>query len=238
VSKSYIKNVLGRWGKCYYIKDDEYIGKSIKNYGEYVPDETEWLLHLASTTEGCILDVGANIGCISQALAHEGYDVIAFEPQKAVYEILQLNCPNILSYNVGVGSRNCNMLMPSINYNKRANFGGISCSSTGDVSVPIITLDSLVFPKVGLIKIDVEGFELEVLIGAQDLIKRDRPIIYLEADRQEKIPALTKHLASIGYTWVAHNPPLYREKNYFNKRKNIWPMNYVSLNWECRYSLT
>ena len=102
--KKYVEAVNGRWGKNYYIKDDEYVGKSIKNYGEYKPDETECILALANHGEGVVLDIGANIDVITQALLHEGFDVLSFEPQPEVYEILTLNCPFSKSYNVAVGS--------------------------------------------------------------------------------------------------------------------------------------
>ena len=48
------------------------------------------------------------------------------------------------------------------------------------VSVPQLTLDSYNFTDVDIIKIDVEGYELQVLEGASDTIKRNRPIVQIE----------------------------------------------------------
>jgi hypothetical protein len=48
------------------------------------------------------------------------------------------------------------------------------------VEVEVSRLDSLCINPVDLIKIDVEGFEFDVLLGAQETILRDRPIICLE----------------------------------------------------------
>jgi hypothetical protein len=51
------------------------------------------------------------------------------------------------------------------------------------------TLDSYNFDKVDFIKIDVEGYEPEVLEGAKQLINRHRPIIFFEVN----LPELRKH---------------------------------------------
>ena len=83
-----IREVNGRWGSCRYFAKDEYVGRSMHYYGEYNPDETEQILKLAS---GRCLDIGANIGCISQALVASGFRVEAFEPQPEVYKLLRSN---------------------------------------------------------------------------------------------------------------------------------------------------
>lgn len=237
--KDYVTKVDGRWGTTYYVKGDQFVGRSLREYGEYNPDETEYILQLADEGQGAVLDVGANIGVIAQALAHQGHQVITFEPQAGLFDILSENMkPYPLSsvcYNVAVGSQVGTTTMPRQRYYSEGNFGGISCGS-GDVTVPVETLDSLGLPMTKLIKVDVEGWEEEVLRGAIDLIARDKPILYLEADREDKIPALHKFVTEVlGYTWEHHNPRLFREQNYFNNTKNVWaPMNYASYNVVCR----
>ena len=236
--KSYVECIRGRWGNTYYIKGDEYVGKSLKNYGEYNPDETEHILALAAETDGWILDIGANIGVISQALQHEGYNnIIAFEPQREVYEILKMNCAGINCYNVAVGAGNGSIKVPTLNFSKHDNFGGVSVGGNCGRDVDLVALDEM--PEVsglhiGLMKIDVEGFENEVLLGARKIIERDKPIIYLEADREDKLVELERTLEMLGYSIVPHNPPLYREKNFLGKKRNVWSRNFASYNWECR----
>ena len=234
--KSYVSSVDGRWGKCYYIKDDEYVGKSLKNYGEYNPDETEFILALAAERGGLILDIGANIGTITQALVHNGYHVAAFEPQKALFDILELNAGDRADlYNVALGEKAGTTRMPKVQYHVRGNFGGISCGS-GEIEVPLRTLDSYQFNNVGLIKLDVEGFEEYVLRGGLNTILDSKPWIYLEADRAEKIPYLKHYVTEVlKYSWVEHQPTLYRENNYFGKKVNVWaPMNFASHNVLCK----
>jgi hypothetical protein len=85
-------------------------------------------------------------------------------------------------------------------------------------------------------KVDVEGWEEEVLRGAVSTILKDKPILYLEADREDKIPSLYRFVTEVlEYTWEHHNPRLFREENFFNNPSNVWaPMNYASYNVVCR----
>jgi FkbM family methyltransferase len=238
-----IRSVEGRWGTCFYFKKDEYVGRSVHNYGEYNPDETEYILGLAelaqetSEEEILVLDIGANIGCITQALEYEGYNVVAFEPQLEVFNVLKKNAVNSTCYNLGLGSQNTTAKMPKIRYDDKNNIGGMSigtASHLGTVDVEVRTLDSFNFNNVGLIKIDVEGYEEEVLRGAVETIARCRPILYIEDDRANKSASLHKFLTELGYVWTEHNPPLYRPDNFFGLQENIWKMNYVSKNLDCR----
>lgn len=238
-----IRSVDGRWGKCFYFGKDEYVGRSVHNYGEYNPDETEYILKLASEAQDSpdarnmkVLDIGANIGCISQALEHEGYDVVAFEPQPEVFNLLRKNFSGE-SYNIGLGSKFETAKMPKFRYDDKNNVGSMSIGASGilgTIDVEVRTVDSFNFENVGLMKIDVEGYEEEVLRGAVDTIARCSPILYIEDDRASKSYSLHKFLKELGYVWTEHNPPLYREQNFFNLKKNIWSKNYVSKNIDCR----
>lgn len=92
-----IREVNGKYGPVKFFGKDEYVGKSLYNYGEFSPIETARIVGLAG--DGVVLDIGANIGCISQALIVAGKTVQAFEPQPAVYDLLKWNCAHAL----GVG---------------------------------------------------------------------------------------------------------------------------------------
>lgn len=239
-----IRSVDGRWGKCYYFGKDEYVGRSVHHYGEYNPDETEFIISLALEAEEkrqddiLVLDIGANIGCISQALECEGFNVVAFEPQPEVFNLLRKNMTGE-AHNIALGSTEGVGVMPKIRYDDKNNVGGMSIGSAGvlgTISVPIKTLDSFEFDSVGVIKIDVEGFEEEVLRGAVNTIKRHKPILYIEDDRVSKSAGLHSFLKELGYEWEEHSPPLYRQDNFFGLKKNIWDRNYVSKNIVCRYA--
>lgn len=234
IDQPHIQLINGRYGPCYTFKKDEYIGRSVFSYGEYNKDECEHLVKLANEKKGLVLDVGANIGNISQALISAGHQVVAFEPQPEVFELLKLNCPSATLYNVALGSLSNYLEMPKLDYSKRNNYGGISIGSGAGLIVEVKTLDSFNFENISLIKIDVEGFEEEVLLGGIKTIAKCKPIIYLEADRVEKVFSLSKRLESMGYSHTPHNPPLFNPDNFFKNKKNIWGKSFVSQNWECR----
>lgn len=66
----------------------------------------------------------------------------------------------------------------------------------GSIAVPVTRLDDLTFPcRVSFVKMDVEGFEFEVLRGAREVIERDRPVIFGEFSagwlqiREEDLPS-------------------------------------------------
>ncbi len=229
-----IEHVEGRWGTCYYLPKDEYVGKSIWNYGEYNKDETEYILALAGLKKGRVLDIGANIGSIAQALHKEGFEVECFEPQPAMFKLLELNCPDTKNHNVALGRFPGIAVMPKVNYDRKGNFGGLGIGGMIGISVEVKTLDEYGYDDISLIKLDVEGYEEEVLKGAVETIKRCKPIIYLEADREEKLYSLSATLKTLGYSYSKHNPPLFSKDNFFKNPRDIWGRKYVSLNWDCR----
>lgn len=238
-----IGTIESRWGVCKYFLKDEYVGRSVRNYGEYNPDETEKVLELVSEREGLFVDIGANIGCIAMAVASAGRDVIAFEPQPEVYKLMAENVVSsggeVVACNYALGSEEGVADMPKVAYSEKGNFGGLGIgtrSVLGYISVPVRTLDSLELPKVAMMKIDVEGFELEVLKGARETIMRDSPIMYIEDDRTDKSASLRKYIREdLGYWIEEHKPRLYRENNFLGLNKNIWaPYNFASHNIICR----
>ena len=224
------REVNGRWGPCRFFGKDEYVGRSMFSYGEYNPDETEMILSLA---KGRCLDIGANIGCITQALLSAGFTVDAFEPQPEIFELLEYNARGAVTHNTAVGNEAGMATMPKVQYAAKGNFGGLGLfesSIYGTIKVPVTTIDSFGYDDVGFIKIDVEGYEYEAITGARETINRCRPILYVEDDRTEKSRALRQLISSMDYTIEEHKPTLYREKNFFGLKKNIWDKNYASHN--------
>lgn len=229
-----LSKVAGRWGDCEYFSKDEYVGRSMRAYGEYGPDETEKILELSG--DGLCLDIGANIGCISQALLSIGRSVVAYEPQPEVWKVL---CRNMdyagvggVAYNRALGSAPGIAKMPKLDYSAKNNIGGLSIGPGATrwaptIEVEMSTIDNEYFlggwGRVSFIKLDVEGYELEALRGGVELIRRDKPILYVEDDRDEKSAALRRFIREeLGYWIEDHRPTLYREQNFFGKRENIW----------------
>lgn len=224
-----LKTCVTAYGKmCFYGKD-EYIGRSLYNYGEWSGDECDKLLSLAN---GLFVDVGANVGYFSLALSSK-VPVVAFEPQPELYKLLVRNTG--LGHNVALSSVSGTAVMPKIRYGDRGNYGGLGLgyrSELGTITVETRTLDSYNL-DVGLLKIDVEGHELEVLKGGVETISRCSPIMYIEDDRDDKRDQLRKFIKYLGYNIEEHNTSIYRENNYFGLKKNIWDRNYISKNIIC-----
>jgi FkbM family methyltransferase len=164
--------------------------------------------------------------------------VYAFEPQRLVYQAMCANLAlnqltNVLAWQAAIGAAEGRIFVPNLNPREPANFGGVSMQSTPTPeAVVLLTLDGIGFPRVDLLKIDVEGMELEVLMGAEKLIDRHRPYIYVENDRRDKSEALITWLHGQGYELYWHMPPLYNSKNFAAEKLNVFT-NIVSVNMFC-----
>lgn len=130
----------------------------------------------------CAIDVGAHVGFWAWDMAQRFKTVHAFEPVPATFQCIQKNVAefdNVTCYNFAVGHLPCRAKVA--NDKKRPGNSGsnyMMLDPTGDV--PMVTLDEMAFPACDFLKIDVEGFELRVLEGARELIKRCRPVISME----------------------------------------------------------
>ena len=131
------------------------------------------------------VDVGANVGLWAKPLTKKFNHVIAFEPLEQVYSCLEHNVQglNIEIHKHALGSVNDKVDMVF----DAENTGGSYVSEVGQGSIDIKRLDDLNLPKFGLLKIDCERHELEVLKGAMDTILKYKPIIVCEqqADTNE-----------------------------------------------------
>jgi FkbM family methyltransferase len=139
----------------------------------------------------CFVDVGANIGLMSifasQCVGNPG-KILAFEAHPETHQLLleniQLNhIENIEPFNFALGDE---VGKAKIYDNWNVNRGGASLvihadNATG-FEVEVKTLDDVIQndfqPK--MIKIDVEGFEFQVLKGAENTIKNCKPILIIE----------------------------------------------------------
>jgi len=225
---------ITKYGKftCY---DNDIVFASLLQRGEIFEDKLiiNYIIPLLInySEKIIILDIGAHIGThtilYSQLL---NCKVLAFEPQKKIFNILNKNITdnnltNCTIYNYAVGHDNLqttlsNMLYDGydckIDYNttKILNYGGIGLGQNGE-SVNMITIDSLNLSACHYIKIDVEGAEILVLIGAYNTINKFKPLIWFEhTDKgvtQEmknsmnitiELPTVFNYLLQFGYNFI------------------------------------
>ncbi len=123
-----------------------------------------------------VVDVGANIGevsiVLSQGVGSAGR-VIAFEPHPRIFTFLTGNlalnkCANVTPKNLALGSEPGVVRMSD---DKRDDMNRVTTS--GAIEVTCSTLDAeLPGGAIAFLKVDVEGFELSVLRGARDVLRR------------------------------------------------------------------
>lgn len=126
---------------------------------------------------GVFVDVGANVGGYSLRAASRGMEVHSFEPIPQNAQILRRNAEiNHLTLDIQ------EVALGSSEGEVRLSAGGASSRVTegGGIEVPLRTLDSFGLPRVDVLKVDVEGYELEVLRGAERTISRCRPAMMVE----------------------------------------------------------
>ncbi len=98
--------------------------------------------------------------------------------------------------------------------------------------VPVVALDEMRFPRLDLLKADVEGMEEQVLAGAAETIAHHRPILYVEDDRPDKSEALHQRIRALGYHIHPHTPPLFSPDNFARNPEDAFP-GIVSINLLC-----
>ena len=211
-----------RYGRFLVPPRDAYVGNALREYGEYSEHELELLLQLAPPNCRVVV-VGANIGALVVPLARRAGEVVAFEPQRWVFQLLCANAVlnglvNTRCYWAAVGDRRRVASVPVLDHEAENNFGGYELAAgekhPGD-KVPVLTLDQVPdLDRCALLTIDVEGMELEVLQGAAQLIRRWRPAIFFEADRPGKRDEVFRLLDSWDYQQLWYPTPLYNKDNF------------------------
>ncbi len=223
-------NVLvdAKYGRMLVNENDIYIGRSIRELGEFSEGEIELFKQLLKP--GCVaVEAGANIGTHTLPLARivgPRGRIHAFEPQRIVHQTLCANVAlnsltNVSAYWSGVSNEPGSLFVPPIDYSAEQNFGGINLQNfTEGERVPLVTVDSLNLNRLELLKADVEGMELAVLQGANSTIQRCKPAMYLECDRADRAAELLGHIFNLGYEAYWHRPPMYNSNNFFKNPNN------------------
>jgi FkbM family methyltransferase len=126
------------------------------------------------------LDIGANVGLWSRDLVDNFAKVVAFEPVAIFRECLEKNVTgaNFFISPLALGDHDTQATMIITEGNSGHSHLDPATLGTGDVQV--VKLDNLNMEDVDYIKIDCEGYEYRVLQGAEQTVKRCRPIMVIE----------------------------------------------------------
>ncbi len=138
-----------------------------------------------------VLDVGGNIGITSLVAATHGCSVYSFEPGPRAFLYLKKNAEHneglrIFPQNIALGAENNEIGFfdhpPSAAVSHLSN--DHTLGNDPNTLVKMIKLDDFVsthdFSRIDLVKIDVEGFEIDVLKGAAETLKKFKPSVFVE----------------------------------------------------------
>ncbi|NVJ47381.1 MAG: FkbM family methyltransferase [Cytophagia bacterium] len=185
----------------------------------FIEDKPELSYLLKSIKQGdFVLDIGAHKGgylhWIRKAAGSIG-KVVAFEPQPILYRYLatgikSFGYSNVDLYHAGVSSKAGSLELfvpkaegltsPGATFEKRDNTQGHT------IPVPVFKIDELLANRetpISFIKIDVEGHELKVFKGAEDLLRKDKPKLLFECENRhlnnQTVFDIFNYLSKIGY---------------------------------------
>ena len=190
------------------LENDTHISKWVIESGRLDHDQNMLPFILANIKAGdVVIDAGAYIGdhtiAYAERVGKDGF-VFAFEPNKEAFDCLEYNLKtfdNTTIFNQGLGSKIEKMGM----LKSPDNIGMCHLIKGGDITVT--TIDDLYLFKCDFIKIDCEGYELEILKGGYETIRRFKPTLLIELNKYtlEREGITFKHifnfLDNIGYIY-------------------------------------
>lgn len=178
------------------------------------------------------IDVGVYRGVYSYEMSKYSEKVHSFEPNPIIFKYINKNLKkfikNIHLYNFALSNQNktINLKIPIRNSNsnkeifeeyyemgKATIHNENNFENYENFEIQTKTIDELSFDnKISFIKIDVEGHELEVIEGAKNTIKRDKPVLLVEIEKQytkKEVAESINFINSLGY------------KSYFFNKKDL-----------------
>jgi len=184
--------------------------RSIRRFRIFEPEFLD-AFEMEAARARVVFDVGSYIGLYSVTALCCGDDVQvhAFEPEPVNFDIVQRNLGQVggrwKAHQVCLGDED-----GSLRLTIKGNSGHFVGSSEGrNIEVPVRTVDSLIadgtIPVPDLVKIDVEGFEANVLRGMRQTLQEERPLILMELHPKflqrygESAQALDDFMVEVGY---------------------------------------
>ncbi len=225
-----------RDGWMIYNKNDIYIGKSIKEYGEWSQGEIDLFEQILNPID-TVIEVGSNIGSHTLAISkivHKGF-VFAFEPQRIIFQNLCSNISinsitNCFCFESGLSdTTNEQFYYPDLDYSNKNNFAAMNLTNERKKYTQQANIDTLDnrfanLKSLKLLKTDAEGMEVNIIKGGINLIKRTSPLLYVENSSCyiDKSQELIELIWSLGYRLFWHIVPIYNKNNFFNNTINVF----------------
>jgi len=202
-------------GTLMFSPKDTGTGVHLDKYGEYGRDELELLKQVIREGD-IVVDAGAQYGVTSLGLAQvvgpQGA-VYAFEPQRVLHQILCSNfamnsAANCHCKQEALGQQPGEAVVPAVDVNVEGCHGCSALDSSNYLgeTVKMNSVDALNLPKMRLLKVDVEGMELDVVRGAVKTINMFKPALYMKAHYNPEdntcVPSPFCPCCFVMYPWV------------------------------------
>lgn len=220
------KLILGKY-EFQTIENDKGISTELQIYESHEPLTTHLMIKELKENMVCV-DLGSNIGyyaVIESNIIGESGKIFAIEPSPVNFPILRLNLENqkknnFLAYNIAIGDKNEDMefiISTKSNWSKiRMNNENIN-SADKIIKIPVKTLDSFVIEnnitKIDILRMDVEGFEYNIILGANNVLEKYKPKIFVEIHKmylgKEKTCEIFNDLKNKGYEIKYYIPRIY-----------------------------
>jgi FkbM family methyltransferase len=199
-------------GSNFQLHIDDWVQQNVFFLGEYEPAELKAIKPYLKE-DSVFIDVGANFGWYSLfssfVIGNQG-KVIAFEPFPENFRRLSQNIslnPNrkIIAENLAVGQQKGSLDL--FYNNQEQNLGMVSKNATPNSrkkNVPMIAFDDYVsdnkIDKIDFIKIDIEGAELQALMGMKEVLRKLKPVLLVEIlKEQNDRNSILSFLSGLGY---------------------------------------
>jgi len=171
---------MKRSGHMWVRAEDEFIPAHFEVTGDAF--EIDHLLEALKHCPGrrLALDVGAQYGSWTRYLARRFTEVLAFEPVPETFACLERNTKdysNARIFRKAVGDAPRHV---SVGRGKMYQHPGMETVNGAAGDTEMIRIDDLDLPALDFLKIDVEGYELHVLHGAEGTLRRFRPVVLFE----------------------------------------------------------
>ncbi|MEW5685782.1 MAG: FkbM family methyltransferase [Pseudomonadota bacterium] len=167
-----------------YPSGDTAVGYCLREHGEF--SRVGATLAMQISRGRTFIDVGANIGAIALPVSRQAKRVIAIEAHPDLANILKQNVheneiTNIDVIHAAAGATRGDVNFPAMPLDSTGNFGMSGFGREGElIKIQMMTLDEISPPDTAMIKVDVEGYEHEVLAGAKDTLRIKRPHLLVE----------------------------------------------------------
>lgn len=216
-------------GTIFYGYKDEYVFNVIASTKDYYEINALRKFNKYISGKSVVYDIGANIGnhSVYFSKALKAKKVYSFEPVPMNVALLEKNIlenqiSEIEVFRVAIGSDSKKV---RIKINER-NMGECkvveSSAEHSTIEVPVMSIDSMNLETPDVIKIDVEGYELDVLFGMKNTLSSSGPIIWIEIT--DHFSEIDRFLGKYQYELIDkhHFNHIYMKYQSFEEKEKSW----------------